>query len=72
MLNLEHDVPVAFQKYDLKCYFYIELDCYRMTLLDKENDPIMFFIPKIETNQSSEITKHIVKFAKNKHPELFL
>lgn len=72
MLSLEYDVPDAFKKYNLTCYFYIESDCYRMTLLDSENHPTMMFIPKPKTNQSTEIVKHIIKFAKDKNPELFL
>ena len=82
MLSLQYEVPSAFEKYNLKCYFNIEEDCYRITLFDKRTKKeqntrevnqhqTMLFIPKLDSNQVTEITKYIVDYTKRKHQELF-
>lgn len=72
MVSLEFDIPEKFKPYHLDCYFYIEEDCYRMTLLDEDKNQTMLFIPKLITTQSSKISDYVFKYAKNKYPELFL
>ena len=72
MLALEHEVASEFFKYNLKAYFSIQQDCYRVTLFDLHNEQTMMFIPKNNSNQVTEIVQDIVSYAKRKYPELFM
>ena len=81
MLSLQYEVPSAFEKYNLKCYFNIEDDCYRITLFDKRTKKdkqtreanqhqTMLFIPKLDSDQVTEIVKYIIVTPLNRHAEL--
>ena len=73
MLNIEYDVPIIFAKYNFKTYFTIQKDCYRLTLIDEITEhQTMFFIPKIEFTQTTELTDYVLNYTQLKNPELFI
>ena len=72
MLSLEYDIESSFSEYNLRCYFTIQKDCYRVSLFDEEEQKIMLFVPKKIFQQNKETVKYVVDFVKYKNPELFL
>ncbi len=72
MLSLQYDIVSEFAKYNLKAYFNIHEDCYRITLFDKDKNQNMFFVPKKNYQQSKDIINYILEYTKRKSPEIFL
>ena len=72
MLSLGSEVEGMFFEINLKAYFTIQKDAYRLTLFDIHGDQTMMFIPKKNYNQISAYKKYIMDYTKRKHPELFL
>lgn len=72
MLSLEYEIPGMFKKYNLRCFFNIEKDCYRITLFDEKDHQTMVFVPKSYSFQVTEIKEEILSFTQRKFPELFL
>jgi len=72
MLSLTSEIESMFFENDLKAYFTIQEDTYRLTLFDIHGDQTMMFIPKKNYNQITEYKQYVMDYTKKKHPELFL